>query len=211
MKSQLLLSLIPVLVPLFIAALKLAVPKVPKPLLPILAPILGGLADAGIAYAAGSAANPMLGAALGAAGVGVREIVDQVRGGNAARAMGVLLCVGVLSGCATTAPTPFSADKPVIQLDYAAFFLTYTDAGKAYAVARYIVSQECATKLRTPEQCDVLTKADDRIQLADQAIRKSIADPRYPVDWTKVQEFLGQVMGALVKIGVKGAAAGVVP
>jgi hypothetical protein len=71
-------ALIPLLVPILIAGLKMGVAWIPGTLLPIIAPLLGGLADAGIAYATGAAANPMLGAMLGSAGVGVREIVDQL-------------------------------------------------------------------------------------------------------------------------------------
>jgi hypothetical protein len=79
MKSTMLLSMIPVLVPILIAALKLLAPKIPKALLPIIAPILGGLADAVLAWVAGGTPNPVLGAALGSAGVGLREIVNQWR------------------------------------------------------------------------------------------------------------------------------------
>lgn len=75
-----LISLIPVLVPLLIALLKGWAPKIPKRLLPIIAPLLGGVADAAIAWASGGTPNPLLGAALGSAGVGLREVVDQMRG-----------------------------------------------------------------------------------------------------------------------------------
>jgi len=72
--------LIPALVPVAIAMLKLMIPGIPKPWLPVLAPLLGGLLDAGTAYAGiSSGANPLVGALLGSAGVGLREIVDQLR------------------------------------------------------------------------------------------------------------------------------------
>ncbi len=71
--------LIPVAVPLLIAFLKFALQVLPGWLLPILAPVLGGLADAAIAYATGGTANPMLGMILGSAGVGIREVVDQLK------------------------------------------------------------------------------------------------------------------------------------
>lgn len=71
--------LIPVLVPLMIAAGKVLVPRIPGWLLPILAPVLGGIVDAAAAYASGGTANPVLSMALGSAGVGLREIVDQMR------------------------------------------------------------------------------------------------------------------------------------
>lgn len=75
-----LLALIPVLVPLLVALGKWALPKVPLWILPILAPALGAAVDYLSALATGAAANPLLGAALGSAGVGVREIFDQTKG-----------------------------------------------------------------------------------------------------------------------------------
>lgn len=72
-------GMIPVLVPVVIYLLKLVLPMLPKSVLPILAPVLGGVADAIIAYATGSVSNPALGALLGSAGVGLREIVHQLK------------------------------------------------------------------------------------------------------------------------------------
>lgn len=77
--NSLLLALIPVLVPLLVALGKWALPKVPLWVLPILAPALGALVDYLTALATGAAANPVLGAVLGSAGVGVREIFDQTK------------------------------------------------------------------------------------------------------------------------------------
>lgn len=84
--------------------------------------------------------------------------------------------------------------------------MTYMDASAAYAVAKYVVTQECATGARAKGQCEVLAQADEKIKTADLEIRRSIQDPRYPIDWARMQAFLGDVVGALVKIGVKGAA-----
>lgn len=83
-------ALIPILTPIIIAALKkllyvelilsdgtveLEPPTwLPKWSLPILAPLLGMLADMLIAYATGTASNQLLGLALGAIGVWVREV-----------------------------------------------------------------------------------------------------------------------------------------
>lgn len=75
--NNLALALIPVLVPLLVALGKWALPKVPLWLLPILAPALGALVDYLSTLATGAVASPLLGAALGSAGVGVREIYDQ--------------------------------------------------------------------------------------------------------------------------------------
>lgn len=71
--------LIPIVVPILLAALKFAFSALPSWLIPILAPVLGGLGDAAIAFASGTPSNLVLGAALGSAGVGVRELVDQVK------------------------------------------------------------------------------------------------------------------------------------
>lgn len=72
-------ALIPVAVPLLIAILKWAVAFIPAWILPILAPILGGLLDAGIAYLSGGTASPIVAMILGSAGVGLRELVDQMK------------------------------------------------------------------------------------------------------------------------------------
>jgi hypothetical protein len=70
---------IPLLVPLAIAFLKLILPRVPSAWIPVLAPILGMLADLAAAKATGGVSSPMIGAVLGSAGVGLREVVDQLR------------------------------------------------------------------------------------------------------------------------------------
>jgi len=75
-----LLALIPVAVPLVIAGIKLLLPRVPKVWLPVLAPVLGAIAEVVVNYSTqGHTDAPWLGSALGAAGVGLREIADQVR------------------------------------------------------------------------------------------------------------------------------------
>lgn len=66
-------------VPILLYIVKLLIPKIPKWLIPILAPVLGGLVDAAIAYGSGGTANPIVGAFLGSAGVGLREIIDQLK------------------------------------------------------------------------------------------------------------------------------------
>jgi hypothetical protein len=73
--------LTPVLVPVVIALLKIGLmywgAKIPKALIPVIAPILG----AGIDYITSGTlgAGTAWGAALGLSGVGLREIVDQLR------------------------------------------------------------------------------------------------------------------------------------
>jgi hypothetical protein len=75
-----------IVVPLVIAALKLAVPKIPSSWLPIIAPLLGVLGDGLTSYFSGNPVNPTLGALYGAAGVGIREVIDQVKADAVAKA-----------------------------------------------------------------------------------------------------------------------------
>jgi hypothetical protein len=76
-KLTLLQSVIPVVVPLAIAVLKHFAPRLPKPWLPVLAPLLGAILDFLGTLQVG--AGTVVGAALGSAGVGLREILDQLR------------------------------------------------------------------------------------------------------------------------------------
>lgn len=76
--QQLGLPLIAVLVPLAVGAFKKIVPDIPKWLLPIMATALGPLFDLGLAAIAGTEFNGIAGALVGLAGVGVRELKDQL-------------------------------------------------------------------------------------------------------------------------------------
>lgn len=71
--------LIPVITPVLIALVKVFAPKIPKVALPILAPVLGAALDIILHYAGAGSGGPLLGALLGAAGVCVREVLDQVK------------------------------------------------------------------------------------------------------------------------------------
>lgn len=76
---QMIVVIIPVLTPLIIALLKKAVASLPPVALPILAPIVGVIIEA-VAQAFGvSSVGAAGGALLGLSGVGVREVVDQVK------------------------------------------------------------------------------------------------------------------------------------
>lgn len=77
--------IIPLVVPIIIAALKALWPAIPKVWLPIVAPILGALAEILLYLAGMGGGDPAMGALLGQAGVGLREIYDQIKktiGGN---------------------------------------------------------------------------------------------------------------------------------
>lgn len=79
MNTDLTVMLIPVVVPLLIAAIKKLIPKIPGWMLPVLAPILGAAVDIASFYATGVSLGPVWGAALGSAGVGLREVIDQLK------------------------------------------------------------------------------------------------------------------------------------
>lgn len=73
------LIVIPLIVPIVVAMAKFFIPKLPGWTLPIIAPALGALIDYLTTRATGAAASPLIAAALGSAGVGLREIVDQLK------------------------------------------------------------------------------------------------------------------------------------
>lgn len=72
-------ALIPLAVPVLIALLKAFVPKIPGVALPIIAPVLGAVADIALHYAGVSTLGPLWGMVLGSAGVGLRELQDQLK------------------------------------------------------------------------------------------------------------------------------------
>lgn len=81
--KALLMSIMPLMIPLIIAACKWAegifMPRIPVWVLPILAPALGALIDWIASLATGNAANPIIAGLLGLAGTGVREVYDQAK------------------------------------------------------------------------------------------------------------------------------------
>jgi hypothetical protein len=77
--AQLIQMLTPVLVPVLIALEAKFTAKIPSWLKPILATVLGSLIDLANHYITGATFSPATGAALGAAGVGLREVVDQLK------------------------------------------------------------------------------------------------------------------------------------
>lgn len=69
----------PIIVPIVIEAVKFISPKIPSWIIPILAPILGGLVGILSNAALQANGNLFVAVALGMAGVGLREIVDQLK------------------------------------------------------------------------------------------------------------------------------------
>lgn len=73
------LALIPVLTPIIIAGVKWLMLKISTTLIPILAPILGMALDLILHFSTGTELNVWLAMGLGLAGVGVREVLDQLK------------------------------------------------------------------------------------------------------------------------------------
>lgn len=69
----------PIVVPLIIAGMKWLKPNIPTWLLPIVAPVLGGSLDFFTNLALQNQGNIWMAALLGLAGVGVREVIDQLK------------------------------------------------------------------------------------------------------------------------------------
>ena len=77
--EQLIQMLTPVIVPLVLSLEAKITAKIPSWLKPIIATLIGVAVDTANHFITGHAFSPATGAILGAAGVGVREIVDQTK------------------------------------------------------------------------------------------------------------------------------------
>lgn len=77
--TSLLLIVIPLVVPILVAIGKFMIPKLPTWTLPIIAPALGALVDYLTTLVTGGTSSPVLAATLGSAGVGLRELIDQLK------------------------------------------------------------------------------------------------------------------------------------
>lgn len=69
---------IPILAPLVVELLKWLIPQLPKPSLPILCTIAGALLETALPLLGHESQGLVQGAGLGAAGVGLREMLDQL-------------------------------------------------------------------------------------------------------------------------------------
>lgn len=70
--------LTPIIVPLVLAGFKKVTPSAPSWLIPLLAPVIGIAIDYVNHFATGHTTNVLLATVLGAAGVGLREVKDQL-------------------------------------------------------------------------------------------------------------------------------------
>lgn len=110
------LLLVTILSPIITAYIKQLLPQIPSKWIPLIAPALGGLAEAATRLSVGTDLPEGVGVAAGAAGVAVREVVDQWRKDRLDRigrdALGLLVVLGLvagltgsLGGCAAKAPS----------------------------------------------------------------------------------------------------------
>jgi hypothetical protein len=76
--DQIITFLTPILVPLLLAGVKALMPKLPSWTIPMLAPLMGILIDILNAQVTAHQSNIWVAAGLGLAGVGLREVKDQV-------------------------------------------------------------------------------------------------------------------------------------
>lgn len=108
------LLLVTILSPIITAYIKQLLPQIPSKWIPLIAPALGGLAEAATRLSIGTDLPEGVGVAAGAAGVAVREVVDQWRKSGIDRLNGAGLALALvfagtlLSGC--TARTPVNPD-----------------------------------------------------------------------------------------------------
>lgn len=129
--------LIAVVVPLLIAALKRMFPKIPGAILPVLAPVLGGLLEAIITALGHDAGGTLTGAVAGGAGVGLREIVDQTRKRELPASIAVL---GFLCGLLFLAPgcTSFRVEQGDVSPERS---ITFNLSGRAWGSGQQVIAQ----------------------------------------------------------------------
>jgi len=78
--AALYLGLVTAIVPLVLAGVRSAAARIPSWVLPVAAPFLGAALDVGLHYSGVySSSQPLAAAFFGMAGVGLREIVDQLK------------------------------------------------------------------------------------------------------------------------------------
>lgn len=80
--SNLLLVLIPLLVPIIVAGIKVGIKFLPTWSLPVIAAALGELLNFLSGLAGGPTTSVLGGVLLGNAGVGIREVIDQIKNRN---------------------------------------------------------------------------------------------------------------------------------
>lgn len=91
--------IIPIVVPTLLGLFKMLIADIPAKWLPILAPIIGIALDQLLQLLGLYSANPLIAIALGSAGVGIREIKDQL-GKAHLSALFLLLGLSFFAGCA---------------------------------------------------------------------------------------------------------------
>jgi len=106
--------------------------------------------------------------------------------------------VCILAGCSF-----FTVDRPQVTLDYGTACLTYADTKAVIAAAEVHFVDLCAAHKLPANTCAALGKAQDRLRLAETYVRDMLRDPKQPVDWAKINQFLQEALGIAIKLGAK--------
>lgn len=77
--AEILTGLIPLYAPMLVAGLKKLIGHIPGVFLPGVAVVIGVLGQALLAWIDGRAADPIWGAMLGAGGIAIRDLMDQIK------------------------------------------------------------------------------------------------------------------------------------
>lgn len=118
------LLLVTIVSPIITSYIKHLLPQIPKKWIPLIAPALGGIAEGVTRLSVGTDLPEGFGVAAGAAGVAVREVVDQWRkdgayggAGEVGPLFSMMLCLALaapMAGCTAKAPPagpPPTADE----------------------------------------------------------------------------------------------------
>jgi len=116
----------------------------------------------------------------------------------------------IFNGCATKTPGLFSG-KAVVEFDQGQLFLTYIKINRVYPVLKYQIIEACGAKALSEKACEAFAESDKLIIKAAEEVEQGLVNPSYPVDMNKVQTFIDLTLATLVKVGVKGVTAGVIP
>lgn len=77
-KTDWILGIIPILTPIIVSVIKWGAPKIPTFLLPVLCPLLGAALEIVLHFAGAVSTAGVTGAILGASGLWLRELIDQL-------------------------------------------------------------------------------------------------------------------------------------
>jgi len=105
--------------------------------------------------------------------------------------------VCILAGCSL-----FTVDRPrshwIMERP-----VSRTRTPKRSLLLRRFISSICVRAQAAGNTCAALGKAQDRLRLAETYVRDMLRDPKQPVDWAKINQFLQEALGIAIKLGAK--------